>query len=205
MRSLKAMAAALVLTACASSSEDERFRVGQSENAFIIIGVAEAAANTSASYEVLWRQVEETGAFAEIGGRRQFQAQTNSNNSLRIRGTPGEFILVEVTPGVYALDGVFATIRDDRVDYVANGVVLGPERPSFEVRPGEAIYLGIWQVNIEDSAAVVRPWRLSETDLRAIMNEQNAFIGPAQIRETSTRVVQCTPHRINRVSQRQVC
>ena len=27
-----------------------------------------------------------------------------------------------------------------------NGVIAGPERPAFEVRPGEAVYLGIWQV-----------------------------------------------------------
>lgn len=205
MRSFWAILAALALAACASSDEDDRFRVGQSENAFVIIGVAEAAANTSASYDMLWRRLDETGAFSEFGGRRQFTAETNSRSSLRIRGIPGEFILVEVEPGVYALDSVFATIRDERVNYIANGIVRGPDRPSFQVDAGEAVYLGIWQVNIEDAVAVTRPWRMDERDLRAVMEEQNDLIGPARMRQTRTRAVSCTPHRINTVSQRQVC
>lgn len=208
MRFLFAMLSMFALATCASSGEgDNRFRVGASERGFVIIGVAEAAENTSATYDLLWRRLDPNGAFAtEIeGGRTAFQAETNERGTLRIRGIPGEFILREIDPGVYALDSVFAVIADDRVNYIANGVVTGPERPAFEVRAGEAVYLGIWQVNIEDVTAVARPWRLSEADLRAVMDRRDEVDGEIRLRETHTRAVPCAPQRLNSRSQRRVC
>jgi hypothetical protein len=207
MRALFVILAALVLAQCASSDEedDDRFRVGVSDRSFVIIGVAEAASNTSAEYEMLWRKLDGAGDFARIGGDTAFQAETNEGGALRIRGIPGEFLLREIEPGDYALDSVFAVIEDDRVNYIAQGLVQGPERPSFEVRPGEAVYLGIWQVDIEDSSAVTRLWRMSEADLRAVLREQDDVLGDVRMRDTQTRAVPCTPQRLNNRSQRQVC
>lgn len=207
MRRLFAILATFALAACASSGEDDGFRVGASDRAFVIIGVAEAADNTSATYDLLWRRLDPAGNFtAEIeGGRTAFQAETNERGTVRIRGIPGEFMMREIDPGVYALDSVFAVIADDRVNYIANGVVTGPERPAFEVRPGEAIYLGIWQVNIEDVTAIARPWRLNEADLRAVLDRRDEIAGNVRLRETHTRAVPCQPQRLNSRSQRRVC
>jgi hypothetical protein len=91
------------------------------------------------------------------------------------------------------------------VNYSANGVIAGPERPSFEVRAGEAVYLGIWEAQLEDTNAVVRPWRLDQADANAVMREADAAIGPVQSRQVSTRAVACTPTRLNPRSQRQIC
>ncbi len=196
---------ALALASCATS-EDDRFQVGASEKSFVIIGVAEASESREARYTLLWRQLDAAGAFTELNGRTAFDAQTNEGDTVRVRGIPGEFEMLEIDPGVYALDSVFGIIRDDRVDYVAEGVVTGPERPSFEVRPGEAIYLGIWQVDIEEVRAVTRPWRLEESDLRAVLHAADDEVrGHVRIRETRTRSVACTPHRLNTRSRRQVC
>jgi hypothetical protein len=207
MRFVFAILAMFALATCASSGEDDRFRVGASDRAFVIIGVAEAAENTSATYDLLWRRLDPAGNFTpEIdGGRTAFQAETNERGTLRIRGIPGEFVMREIDPGVYALDSVFAVIADDRVNYIANGVITGPERPAFEVRAGEAVYLGIWQVNIEDVTAVARPWRLSETDLRAVMDRRDEVVGEVRVRQTHTRAVPCQPQRLNSRSQRRVC
>jgi hypothetical protein len=195
----------LALAACATS-EDDRFRVGESEKSFVIIGVAEASESREARYTLLWRQLDAAGAFTEVNGRTTFEAQTNEGDTVRVRGIPGEFEMLEVEPGVYALDSVFGIIRDDRVNYVAEGVIAGPERPSFEVRPGEAIYLGIWQTDIEDITAVARPWRLAESDLRAVLNSADDEVrGHVRIRETRTRSVACAPHQLNSRSRRQVC
>lgn len=207
MRQLFAILATFALATCASSGQEDGFQVGASPRAFVIIGVAEAAENTSASYDLLWRRLDSAGHFmTEIdGGHTAFQAETNERGTLRIRGIPGEFIMREVDPGVYALDSVFAVIRDDRVNYVANGVVTGPERPAFEVRAGEAVYLGIWQVNIEDVSAVARPWRASEADLRAVIERRDEVIGDVRVLQTHTRAVPCNPQRLNSRSQRRVC
>jgi hypothetical protein len=205
MRSAVMILGALALAACATS-EDDRFRVGESEKSFVIIGVAETPGNREARYTLLWRQLDAAGAFTEYDGRTTFEAQTNEGDTVRVRGIPGEFEMLEVEPGVYALDSVFALIRDDRVNYVAEGVIAGPERPSFEVRPGEAVYLGIWQADIEDITAVVRPWRLAESDLRAVLNTADDEVrGQVRIRETGTRSVACAPHQLNSRSRRQVC
>lgn len=208
MRLVFALLGALLLAQCASKpEEDNRFQVGRSDRAFVIIGIAESASNTSATYDMLWRRLGADGAFThEIdAGRTSFQAETNQMGTLRIRGIPGEFMMREIDPGVYALDSVFAVIRDDRVNYIANGVVRGPDRPTFNIAPGEAVYLGIWEANIEDVAAVVRPWRLSESDLRAVLERQDRVAGEVRVRETYTRAVPCAPQRLNSRSQRQVC
>jgi hypothetical protein len=195
----------LAVAACATS-EDDRFRVGESEKSFVIIGVAEASESREARYTLLWRQLDAAGAFTGINGRTAFEAQTNEGDTVRVRGIPGEFAMLEVEPGIYALDSVFGIIPDDRVNYVAEGVITGPERPSFEVRPGEAVYLGIWQTDIEDVRAVTRPWRLEESDLRAVLHSADDEVrGQVRIRETRTRSVACAPRQLNSRSRRQVC
>jgi hypothetical protein len=196
---------ALGVVACASSDEDNRFRVGSSPRSYVIIGVAESAANTSASYDLLWRRLDATGGFERLDDDTSFMAETNERGTIRIRGIPGEFTLREVEPGTYALDSVFGLIRADRVNYIADGLIRGPERPAFDVRPGEAVYLGIWQVDLEEVTAVTRPWRLSDSDLRAVLEEQDEVLGDVRMRETGTRAVACTPRRMNNQTQRQVC
>lgn len=204
MRFVVLILGALALAACATGDDDDRFRVGQSEKSFVIIGVAEASENREARYTLLWRQVE-GDVFAELEGDTTFEAKTNQGDTLRIRGIPGEFALLEVEPGAYALDSVFGLIRAERVNYVADGVVTGPERPAFEVGPGEAIYLGIWQVDLDYSRAVTRPWRLEESDLRAVLSQSDEVRGQVRIRETHTRSVPCTPRQLNSRTRRQVC
>lgn len=204
MRFLVLILGVLTLAQCATS-EDTRFHVGQSDKAFIIIGVAETPGNREARYTLLWRQVEPGGGFAQYNGRSSFEAQTNEGDTVRVNGIPGEFEMVEVEPGLYGLDSVFAMIRAERVDYVADGVIAGPERPSFEVRPGEAVYLGIWQADIEDARAVARPWRLDQADLDAVLSHSDALVGPVDVRETHTRGVACAPHPLNSRTRRQIC
>lgn len=205
MRVVLAMLASLVLAQCATPERDEHFRVGEGPGGYVIMGIAEAATNTSPRYTLLWRRLGPDGQFMRYGARRIFEVRTEKGNSVQIPGIPGEFVMSEIEPGVYALDSVFALIRDGRVNYVANGVVQGPERPAFEVRPGEAIYIGIWQTNIEEVVAVTRPWRLDERDLDAVVRRANPVIGPVRMVETHTRSVPCAPYRLNNVSQRQVC
>jgi hypothetical protein len=204
MRFVILILGALALAQCATS-EDDVFRVGASERAFVIIGVAEASENREARYTLLWRQLDAAGAFTEYDDRTAFEAQTNRGGNLRVRGIPGEFELLEVTPGVYALDSVFGVIADGQVNYVADGVIAGPERPAFEVRAGEAVYLGIWQVDIEEVRAVTRPWRLAEPDLQAVLDNSEEVLGQVRIRATHTRSVPCAPHPMNSRTRRQVC
>lgn len=204
MRFLWLILGALALAQCATPGAPD-FVVGEDPGAFVIIGVAEAQQHTSPRYIVLWRRLDEDGAFSSYGPRRIFEARTHERGSVRVSGIPGEFIMSEIEPGEYALDSVYAIIRDRRVNYVANGVVEGPERPAFTVRPGEAIYLGIWQTDLEDVTAVARPWRLDEADLRAALNRSDPVRGPVRVRETHTRSVRCAPHKLTTTSQRQVC
>jgi hypothetical protein len=203
MRFLVLILGVLTMAQCATG-DGGRFRVGRSDNAFVIIGVAEASENREARYTLLWRQVE-GAAFAELDGDKTFEAKTNQGDTIRIDGIPGEFQLLEIEPGEYALDSVFGLIRDQRVNYSAEGVVVGPERPAFTVRPGEAVYLGIWQVTLDYDRAVARPWRLQESDLRAVLAETDEIRGQVRIRETATRRVACSPRRLNHRSRRQVC
>ena len=205
MRLVFAVLASLVLAQCATPGNG-RFRVGDSADAYVIIGVAERNANTLPRYRVLWRRINDEGRFRPFLLGRYFEAATNESDSRRVEGVPGEFTMTDIEPGTYALDSVYALIPDGRVIYAANGVVLGPERPSFTVRRGEALYLGIWEVNIEESAAVARPWRLDEGDLRAVLQATDPVKGGAvTLRETEIVSVPCTPYRLSNVSQRQVC
>lgn len=196
---------ACLLTAQCASPDDKRFQVGQAPTSYVIIGVAEAAENTSPSYTVLWRRLDADGRFMRYGARRIFEARSESGDGVQVPGIPGEFILSEVEPGTYALDSVFALVRDGRVNYSANGVIRGPERPTFEVRPGEAVYLGIWEANLEDSFATVRPWRAERSDLDAVIRAADPVIGDVRVIDAPDRSVPCAPYRLNTVSQRQVC
>lgn len=204
MRVLIAILACLALAQCATP-EDKRFRVGEAQSGYVIMGVAEAAENTSPSYTILWRRLDAQGNFMRYGARRIFEARSESGDGVQVRGIPGEFILSEVEPGTYALDSTFALIRDRRVNYSANGVIQGPERPTFEVRPGEAVYIGIWEANLEDVVATVRPWRNEQSDLDAVLRQTDPVIGPVRMVETQTRAVPCAPYRLSTNSQRQVC
>jgi hypothetical protein len=204
MRLIFALLSTLLLAQCATPGRDRGFEVGRAEDAYVIIGIAKAPNIDTPHYDMLWRLVDETGAFADYDDTRSLDVETNSN-SIRVRGIPGEFITARIRPGVYALDGVYSIIRDQRVNYYADGLVLGPERPSFEVRAGEAIYLGIWQVDLEDTRAVTRPWRIDSADLRAAMEQVDDLHGEVRIRQTVPRSVPCTPQRMNTMSQRRVC
>jgi hypothetical protein len=203
MRFLILILGVLTLAQCATG-DGGRFRVGRSDDAFVIIGVAEASESREARYTLLWRQVE-GDQFAELDGDLTFEAKTNQGDTIRVQGIPGEFSLLEVEPGEYALDSVFGLIHDERVNYSAEGVVVGPERPAFTVRAGEAIYLGIWQVDLDYERSVTRPWRLEDSDLRAVLAETDEIRGQVRMRETVTRSVACTPHRLNPRTRRQVC
>ncbi|MBL8548288.1 MAG: hypothetical protein JNL81_17640 [Hyphomonadaceae bacterium] len=204
MRVIMAILACLVVAQCASR-EDKRFHVGEAPTAYVIMGIAEADENTSPSYTVLWRRLDANGAFMRYGARRIFEARSESGDGIQLPGIPGEFILSEIEPGTYALDSTFATVRDGRITYTANGLIRGPERPTFEARPGEAVYLGIWQTNIEETFATVRPWRLERSDLEAVLREADPVVGGVRMVQTQDRAIACNPFRLNEVSTRQVC
>lgn len=206
MRRLFAIVATLLLAQCATPGEDHRFRVGSEQDAIVFIGVAEATNNTSPEYTMLWRRIDPaTGAFLPHSGNTIFEARTDEGGSIRIPGTPGEFEYRRITPGVYALDSVYALIPAGHVNYFAPGIIIGPDRPVFEVRPGEAIYLGIWQLTLNDTTAVTQLWRLDPRDGQAVAHTANQTIGAIVVRDTGSRAVQCTPHRLNTISQRQIC
>ncbi len=195
---------ALVLAQCASA-EDRRFHVGVSNDAFVMIGVAETSNNRAPGYTMLWRRLDHAGAFMDYGGGRILEPRTNVRDSLRVRGIPGEFAMARIEPGIYALDSVFAVLRDGNLNYIAQGVIVGPDRPAFAVRPGEAVYLGIWELDVQGADAVSRLWRLDAGDLRAATRAARATVGSVELRETHTRAVACTPHRLGNMSQREVC
>ena len=204
MRVLYVVLATLFLAQCASN-DDSRFRVGESPGALVIIGVAKSSANRAPRYAMLWRRLSPQGTFLDLEGDRSFEPRTNSNNSVRIRGIPGEFAIVHVEPGVYALDGAFAQLRESGLTYFAQGIIQGPQRPSFEVAPGEAIYLGIWEMDIDGPIAVTRLWRLSSADMAAVTRAARATLGEVRLRETQVRSVPCQPHPMSNLTQRQVC
>jgi hypothetical protein len=189
MRFIFLVFSALALSQCATP-EDRRFHVGASGEAYVIINIAKAQHDDAPHYSMFWRQLHAGGGFAEFDGDRTIDVETNEGDTVRVRGIPGEFLMARVDPGVYALDGVFAVIQEHGVNYVADGVIAGPERPSFEVRAGEAVYLGIWEVDIEDNKAVARPWRLNGDDLRAVMREaDDEVVGEVRVRETDRKSV----------------
>lgn len=206
MRRILAILATLVLAQCASGEGARSGARGATDDgAIVIIGVAKAPRDTSPRYSMLWRRLDPQGTFQRLSGDASFEAETNRSDTVRVRGIPGEFEIVRVAPGTYALDGVFALIRDRRVNYVAQGVIVGPERPAFEVRAGETAYLGIWEMDIQDANAVTRLWRLNGTDARAVARQSREVGGEVRLRETHTRAVPCAPHRANQLSTRQVC
>jgi len=206
MRLLFTALAALALAQCAGAPEaEETPRRRVPDGGTVIIGIAEAASNTSPTYRMLWRRLDDTGAFADLGGDRDFEVRSHEGGSIRVGGIPGEFVTAELEPGIYALDSVFAVIEDRRVSYAANGVIVGPERPSFEIEAGEVIYLGIWQVDLDVTTATATPWRLEESDLRAVLRESEGIRGDVRMRQVQPRDVQCAPRRLSSRSQRQVC
>lgn len=179
---------------------------GEEPRTYVIINVAEALGDTSPRYSMLWRRIEADGSFAEYDDDTIIEAETNSDDSVVVRGIPGEFLILRVRPGTYALDSVYGTVREHGVTYVASGVIVGPSRPSFEVREGETIYLGIWQVALNNGQAVARPWRLLPTDLSSALSQaRNRRLNNAEMRETTAREVACQPHRINWRTRRQIC
>lgn len=205
MRSLFVVLAALAVAQCATSARPD-FVVGQEERGFVIIGLAEAARSAEPAYSMLWRRIDPaTGEFGEYDDNTSLEVNTNAGDSLRVRGIPGEFTLVELPPGTYALDSVFAEIHDRRVNYFANGLIGGPQRPAFEVRAGEAVYLGIWQTELIDVVASVSLWRIDQADLRAVLEATDAVRGQIRVRETFTVSAICTPRRMSSLSQRQIC
>lgn len=197
MRFAFVIAATLALCQCASAPERAR--------PVVIIGVAEAPDQVGPDYTMLWRKVDaETGRFENHGGQRMIEFTTDSNGTVRVDGVPGEFRVARVEPGLYALDGMYATLREGAVMYTAQGSIPGPERPAFEARPGEVIYLGIWQVSLDNELAVVRPWRISQDDLRAVAREAD-LNGTILIRETHVSSVPCAPHRMHPSLTREIC
>lgn len=206
LRYMFAIGAAFVLAQCANARAERDLVFDRETQALVIIGVAKAARATYADYQVLWRRVrDETGAFESAGDRDNFELETNAAGSLRVPGVPGEFYVLRVAPGAYALDSVFARMSERRVVYIAQGVVLGPERPAFQVQTGEAVYLGLWEASVEGGAAQLRPWRLDAADMEAVAAQAGAAHIELTLRETERRAVACTPQRMGAYSQRQVC
>jgi hypothetical protein len=208
MRTLTAILGTLALAGCATTpQQDNRFQVGAEPEGLVMIGVAENAAHTQPEYFMLWRKVDPvTGEFAAINGHTAFEAHTNDNNSTRVRGIPGEFEAKQLEPGVYALDSVFAILHDERVNYFAQGLVTGPQRPSFQLEAGQAVYLGIWELTIHEEYADGHLWRLDGADMNAAETAANAVNGEIIVTPTELRSVPCdAPHRLSNLSQRQVC
>jgi hypothetical protein len=205
MRSLFVVLAGLALAQCASPGGDD-FLVGREERGLVVIGLAEAARTVEPAYTMLWRRLElGTGEFEQFDGDTSFEARTNAGNTARVRGVPGEFTVVELPPGTYALDSIFAEIHDRRVSYFANGVIQGPQRPAFELRAGEAVYLGIWQAQLIDNSVLVAPWRLDMADASAVLTSRGGVSGQVRPRETFTVSATCAPRRLNSLTQRQIC
>lgn len=206
MRQVMAVVAALALTQCAAPGGG-RFEVGRSPRAYVVIGVAESARATEPAYTLLWRRFDPIASrFMPYDDSRSLAAHTNEGGAVRLRGIPGEFTMVEIEPGAYALDSAFAVVRDGPVTYFANGVVHGPRRPAFAVGAGEAIFLGVWRAELNDGDASASLWRLEEADMRALAAAARSRIeGPLRLRETYDVDVPCAPSRINGMTQRQIC
>lgn len=206
MRTLLAVLSTLVLAQCASRPSAPPPEAHPVATGYVVIGVAESASNTQPEYLMLWRKVDPaTGQFTPLSGRTSFEAHTNDGGSLRLRGVPGEFEHFQVEPGVYALDSVFAILHDQRVNYFAQGVVTGPDRPSFDVQAGDELYLGIWELSLDEASAAARLWRLEPDDARAVIQAGNAARAALTVRRVDSLSVPCAPHRINDLTQRQIC
>lgn len=205
MRILFATLGCLALAQCASG-DGGGFRVGASPEALVIIGVAETSDHRDPRYSLLWRRLRPDGSFTSYDDARAINARTHADDSTRIEGIPGEFEIFRVEPGAYALDSAYATLRENGVTYTAQGVVVGPDRPAFEVRAGEAVYLGIWEMDVDGARAVTRVWRLSADDLRAVREAtRREIVGAPRLLEAETRSVPCAPRRMGQMSQREIC
>lgn len=197
MRVLFVAIAVLVLSQCISAPERA--------STLVIIGLAEAPDNVAPDYTMLWRRVDEaSGRFEDRAARRMIEFASDSAGTVRVPGLPGEFKVARLEPGRYALDGVFATLREGAVTYTAQGSITGPERPSFQARAGEMIYLGIWQASLDGNHAVVRPWRLDESDLRAVAREAQ-IEGTIHLRAPEAYSVPCAPRRVHPALAREIC
>ena len=201
MRALFLLLALLVLPQCASGAD----QAPEPPATWVIIGVAKSSANRGPVYTMLWRRMDAQGHFTDYDDARAFQAQTNAGNTVRVRGIPGEFAVLRIQPGTYALDSVFAQLREDNLNYIAQGVIETPQRPAFEIREGETIYLGIWEMDIDGANAVTRLWRLEEDDARAVVRGSTRPIGPVRLRETHPMSAPCRPHAMSNYTQRQIC
>jgi hypothetical protein len=67
------------------------------------------------------------------------------------------------------------------------------------------VYLGVWEVNLEDSVATVHRWRAERSDLEAVIRAVDPVQGGIRIVDTPARAVTCAPYRLATTSQRQVC
>jgi hypothetical protein len=205
MRLVFIVLAALALSQCAGR-EEGRFRVGDSPNGFVVMGIAKAADARDPRYSVLWRLVGPDGVYLEYDDARAFEPQTNARDSLRVVGLPGEFAMAELPPGVYALDSVFAALNERGVTYYAQGTITTPGRPTFEVRAGEAVYLGIWETRLDYDNAVASLWRMDEADMRAVERAANATrSAPMRLARIYESDVACTPRRMINFRQREIC
>ncbi|GAM99945.1 hypothetical protein U91I_03603 [alpha proteobacterium U9-1i] len=221
MRFLFAAFASLALAQCAAANEavvvtdappaaveTVTAPAAREASALVIIGVAESASMAEPAYSMLWRRVEPGAeAFPVWDDDQAFEARTSVRGTVRVRGIPGEFTFVETPPGTYALDSVFAELNERRISYFANGVVVGPERPTFEVAPGETVYLGIWQAHLDETNATATAslWRLDAADARAAVEASNRVRGQVRLRETRSVAIACTPRRMESGSRRQIC
>ena len=203
MRRALAIVATLALAQCASGGRDDAAPQAAAQGT-VYLGIAKAASSTTPTYTMLWRRIDPaTGAFMPPGDGAVFETRTDDGGSIRIRGIPGEFESRRLPPGQYGLDSVFALVPGDHVNYVAQGVVVGPDRPVFQVEAGETVFLGIWQVSLTPTSAVTRLWRLDQNDAHAVASRAHA--PDLAIRETTARAVPCSPHRMSNLSQRQIC
>jgi hypothetical protein len=199
--------AAILLAALCCGARAEAFIFGGDDRATatVVINIAEAVGDTTPRYSMLWRRLDDEGRFTEYGDETVIEVESNSANSVLVRGVPGEFLTIHVRPGAYALDSVRGLLREDGVNYVASGVIVGPERPAFEVREGETIYLGIWQMSLNQGQAEATLWRLAETDLRAFLGHGRNRVRNVAIREARVREVACAPHPISWRTNREIC
>lgn len=203
MRFWFALLAVLTLAQAAAARE---FVVGRDERALVIIGVAELENDAEPAYSMLWRRITDDGTFGEWDEDVSFEARTSDEDTVRVRGIPGEFTFIEVPPGTYALDSVSAEIEERGLRYFANGAVVGPARPTFEVAAGEAVYLGIWlaQMDITNAVSSASLWRLEASDARAAVGPSEDIEGEVRLRAMRTLEVPCTPRRMG-MSRREIC
>lgn len=196
----------LALLTLAQGAMAREFVVGHEERALIIIGVAEQASEAEPAYSMLWRRITDDGTFGEWDDDSAFEARTSDDDTVRVRGVPGEFTFIEVPPGAYALDSVFAEIEERGLRYFANGAVVGPSRPSFEVAAGEAVYLGIWLAQMDpiNATATAALWRLDGSDARAAVGPSEDIEGQVRMREMRMLDVPCAPRRMG-MSRREIC